>query len=111
MIVFREDSYIASSLFRYVKPNHLSTSEFLQEVTTPEGVRYLQPGYPRLERDDFVASFLLSPTFRDICRVVDSVDLVQELWLQVRFLSKAYIYFLSRTTKSLNFCYPYCHCL
>lgn len=70
--------------FRYVKPRHFSTSEFLSDVTTPEGVRYLQPGYPKLEREDFIASFLLSPTFRDIRRVVDSADPTREqVWVQV----------------------------
>lgn len=70
--------------FRYVKPRNFSTSEFLSDVTTPEGVRYLQPGYPKLEREDFIASFLLSPTFRDIRRVVDNADSTQEqVWVQV----------------------------
>lgn len=74
---------ISLSCVRYLKPKHLSTSEFLSDVTTPEGVRYLQPGFTRLNREDFVASFLLSPTFRDIRRVVHSGDSVQEHWVQV----------------------------
>ena len=84
--------YIALICFRYHKPKHLSTNEFLSDVTTPEGVRYLQPGRTRLDREEFVAKFLLSPTFRDIRRVVDSSDLVQEYWIQVLDLIAPYAY-------------------
>lgn len=68
---------------RYLKPKHLSTCEFLSDVTTSEGARYLKPGCARLSREDFVTQFLLSPTFRDIRRVIDNTDLVQEHWVQV----------------------------
>ncbi len=69
-------------LSRYVKPKNLSVSEFLSEVTTPEGAHYLRPGYPKLMVEEFAANFLLSPTFRDIRRVVNSSDLLQELWVE-----------------------------
>jgi hypothetical protein len=69
-------------LSRYVKPKNLSISEFLSEVTTPEGAHYLQPGYPKLMVEEFAANFLLSPTFRDIRRVVNSSDLLEELWVE-----------------------------
>uniref|UniRef100_A0A7I4CW03 ABC transporter domain-containing protein n=1 Tax=Physcomitrium patens TaxID=3218 RepID=A0A7I4CW03_PHYPA len=78
----RQDALPYFESLGYLKPKHLSTSEFLSDVTTPEGVRYLQPGFTRLNREDFVASFLLSPTFRDIRRVVHSGDSVQEHWVQ-----------------------------
>lgn len=82
--VLVSSNYTTLLCVRYVKPRHFSTSEFLSDVTTPGGVRYLQPGYPKLEREDFIASFLLSPTFRDIRRVVDNADLTREqIWVQV----------------------------
>lgn len=101
-------------MFRYFKANHVSTNEFLSEVTTPEGVRYLRPGYPRLEHEDFVASFLLSPTCRDIRRVVNCVDNVEELWAQVIVISASIVdyneFFKLLQTYLLVFSSSFKHC-
>jgi hypothetical protein len=96
LMCLSQSNQIPLIFFRYVKPKHFSTSAFLSEVTTPEGVRYLQPGYPPLEREDFIASFLLSSTFRDIRRVVDCADSTQEqIWVQVSYMIASSLYFSS----------------
>jgi ABC-type multidrug transport system ATPase subunit/ABC-type multidrug transport system permease subunit len=78
----RQDALPYFESLGYVKPKNLSISEFLSEVTTPEGAHYLRPGHPKLMVEEFAANFLLSPTFRDIRRVVNSSDLLQELWVE-----------------------------
>jgi hypothetical protein len=69
-----------------VKPKNLSISEFLSEVTTPEGAHYLRPGYPKLMVEEFAANFLLSPMFQDIHRVVNSSSedplCLQQFWVE-----------------------------
>ncbi|KAL3679041.1 hypothetical protein R1sor_021997 [Riccia sorocarpa] len=37
----------------YFKPNQVSFSEFLEEVADPEGVQYLQVGFPRVDLEGF----------------------------------------------------------
>ncbi|KAL2613833.1 hypothetical protein R1flu_025525 [Riccia fluitans] len=85
VIVFqgpRQDALPYFETLGYFKPNHVSIAEFLEEVTTPEGVRYLQAGFPRLDFDGFEAAFKNSDCYKDICRVVDSPELLQEFWMQ-----------------------------
>jgi hypothetical protein len=57
--------------------------EFLQEVTTEDGVAYLQQGYRKLTLDEFILLYKNSDMHQDICRVIDSPGLLQELWVQV----------------------------
>ena len=81
--------------FRYKKPKHVSIGEFLQEVTTTDGAAYLRPGFKRMEIEDFVDAYKSSNMYRDICRVLDSPELVQELWVQVKlFPNKSSIFSL-----------------
>ena len=46
--VHGDDSHLCFSTHlnscRYVKPKHVDVAEFLQEVTTAEGVQFLKPG-------------------------------------------------------------------
>ena len=68
---------------RYKKPRHLSVGEFLQEVTTEDGAVYLQPGFRKLNLDEFILLYKNSDMHQDICRVIDSPGLLQQLWVQV----------------------------
>eukprot|EP00250_Pteridium_aquilinum_P022489 c25391_g2_i1 orf=308-5194(-) len=78
----RQDALPYFESLGYKKPKHLGTGEFLQEVTTGDGVVYLQPGFRKLTLEDFVISYKNSNLYRDICRIVNSSELVQELWVQ-----------------------------
>lgn len=78
----RQDALPYFESLGYKKPKHLGTGEFLQEVTTGDGVAYLQPGFRKLTLEDFVISYKGSNTYRDISRIVNGSELVQELWVQ-----------------------------
>jgi hypothetical protein len=69
---------------RYVKPRQLTVPEFLEEVTTSDGILYLQPGLPKLDIEGFAAEFKKSDHYKDILRVVDSPEIVEEFWVEVR---------------------------
>jgi hypothetical protein len=61
----------------------------LEEVTMEDGVAYLRPGFKRMNLEDFVDAYKNSNMYKDICRVLESPELVQELWVQVDiFLNK-----------------------
>ena len=67
----------------------------MQEVTTTDGAAYLRPGFKKMEIEDFVDAYKSSNMYRDICRILDNPELVQELWVQVKlFPNKLYIFFL-----------------
>lgn len=66
----------------YVKPRQLTVAEFLEEVTSTDGARYLQPGFSTLGIEGFVAEYKKSDQYKDICRVVDNKELVEELWVE-----------------------------
>ncbi|KAL3689857.1 hypothetical protein R1sor_016166 [Riccia sorocarpa] len=78
----RQDALPYFESLGYFKPNHVSIAEFLEEVADPEGVQYLQAGFPRLNLDGFEAAYKDSDCYRDICRVLDSPELLQEYWMQ-----------------------------
>ncbi|KAH7282783.1 hypothetical protein KP509_35G047300 [Ceratopteris richardii] len=78
----RQDAIPYFEKLGYRKPKHLSTGEFLQEVTTPDGAAYLQPGFSRLSVEEFVIKYKSSDTYKDVLRVVNSSELVQQLWVQ-----------------------------
>lgn len=69
---------------RYCKPRQLTVPEFMEEVTTSDGAMFLQPGFPRLSVEGFVTEYKKSDQYKDICRVVDSPEVMQEFWVQVR---------------------------
>ncbi|KAH7447131.1 hypothetical protein KP509_01G092800 [Ceratopteris richardii] len=78
----REDVLTYFEKLGYKKPKHLSAGEFLQEVTTPDGSIYLQPGFRRLSVEDFVIAYKSSNLYNDVLRIVNGPELVQELWVQ-----------------------------
>lgn len=57
---------------RYVKPKHVDVADFLQEVTTPDGLQFLQSGYTPLTTDGFVEAYMDSDLHRDVLRIVNS---------------------------------------
>ncbi|CAM6092842.1 unnamed protein product [Calypogeia fissa] len=66
----------------YVKPKHVDVADFLQEVTTPGGLQFLQSGYTPLTTDGFVEAYVNSDLHRDVLRIVNSTKNVQELWVE-----------------------------
>ncbi|MCO5571123.1 hypothetical protein L7F22_024855 [Adiantum nelumboides] len=78
----RQDALPYFENIGYKKPKHLSTGEFLQEVTTADGAEYLQPGFRKLTVEDFVIAYKSSSLYRDVLRIVNGPELVQELWVQ-----------------------------
>lgn len=59
---------------RYIKPDFLDITEFLQEVTSPDGAQWLSPGHSPLDLGGFVSAYEATPHYADILRVVNSPD-------------------------------------
>ncbi|KAJ7522819.1 hypothetical protein O6H91_18G028200 [Diphasiastrum complanatum] len=78
----REDALPYFESLGYVKPKHVGVGEFLEEVTTSEGLKYLQPGFSRLDLDGFLSAYKSSDIYKDICRVVDDPEVHQEFWVK-----------------------------
>lgn len=70
-------------LYSYLKPVHVEAAEFLSEVTSEEGAQYLQEGRERLNLPGFVAAYAESAYFRDVMRVVEAPEVLQEIFVQV----------------------------
>eukprot|EP00850_Spirogloea_muscicola_P004781 SM000021S06414 [mRNA] locus=s21:129930:140406:+ [translate_table: standard] len=66
----------------YIKPLHVCAPEFLVDVTTEEGWRFLQPGAQRLEFDGFVQAYQNSDLYKDTLRIVESPELHLNYWVQ-----------------------------
>ncbi|CAM6101594.1 unnamed protein product [Calypogeia fissa] len=66
----------------YVKPRQLTVPEFLEEVTTSDGAMYLQPGFPTLSIEGFVTEYKKSDQYKDILRVVDNPEVVEDFWVE-----------------------------
>ncbi|GAQ83467.1 pleiotropic drug resistance protein [Klebsormidium nitens] len=58
----------------YIKPDFLDITEFLQEVTSPDGAQWLSPGHSPLDLGGFVSAYEATPHYADILRVVNSAD-------------------------------------
>jgi len=67
----------------YVKPNHVDVADFLQEVTTEEGTHFLLPEFRHLTSNEFVKAYMDSDMYKDVLRIVNNTQNVQELWLDV----------------------------
>jgi ABC-type multidrug transport system ATPase subunit len=67
----------------YVKPNHVDVADFLQEVTTEEGIHFLLPEFRHLTSNEFVKAYMDSDMYKDVLRIVNNTQNVQELWLDV----------------------------
>ena len=66
-----------------MKPSHVEDAEFLAEVTAEEGSQYLQAGREALGLGGFVSAFEESPFHRDVMRVVDAPDILQQIFVKV----------------------------
>ncbi|KAG6540811.1 hypothetical protein Mapa_017836 [Marchantia paleacea] len=78
----RQDALPYFESLGFYKPKHVSIAEFLEEVTTSDGLKYLQSGFPRLDLNDFEAAYKNSDAYKDVCRVVDSPELLHQYWVQ-----------------------------
>lgn len=52
-------------------------ADFLQEVTTPEGRLFLQPGFKHLDTEDFAKAYKSSDLYRELLRVVEGSKVVR----------------------------------
>eukprot|EP00897_Mesotaenium_endlicherianum_P003134 jgi/Mesen1/2849/ME000174S02102 len=66
----------------YLKPAHMEVPEFLVDVASEDGAQYLQSGYARLDLDGFVRAYESSAHFQDVLRVVESPELVEQIYVQ-----------------------------
>ena len=67
-----------------MKPSHVEDAEFLAEVTAEEGSQYLQAGREALSLSGFVSAYEDSPFHRDVMRVLDTPDMLQQIFIEVR---------------------------
>ncbi|KAL3683081.1 hypothetical protein R1sor_001103 [Riccia sorocarpa] len=66
----------------YTKPKHVDVADFLQEITTPDGIHFIEPGFRPLNTEEFHAAYLKSDMYTDVLRVVNNPKVVQEIWVQ-----------------------------
>ncbi|OAE18414.1 hypothetical protein AXG93_3426s1070 [Marchantia polymorpha subsp. ruderalis] len=66
----------------YAKPKHVDVADFLQEITTSDGVHFVQPGFLPLTHEEFHAAYLRSEMHADVERIVNNPKTIQELWVQ-----------------------------
>jgi hypothetical protein len=59
---------------RYVKPNHVDVADFLQEVTTEEGIHFLLPEFRHLTSNEFVKAYMDSDMYKDVLRIVNNTQ-------------------------------------
>lgn len=59
-----------------MKPNHVDVADFLQEISTEEGLGYLVPGFTHLTTDDFVNAYMASDMYKDIVRIIDDQEVI-----------------------------------
>ncbi|BBN17690.1 protein MpABCG27 [Marchantia polymorpha subsp. ruderalis] len=78
----RQDALPYFESLGFFKPKHVSIAEFLEEVTTSDGLQYLQPGFQRLDLNGFETAYKNSDAYKDVCRVVDSPELLHQYWVQ-----------------------------
>lgn len=80
------ESYVLILLYcRYVKPRQVTVPEFLEEVTTSDGAMFLQPGFPILDIEGFVEAYKKSDQYKDVCRVVNNPEVVEDFWVEVKY--------------------------
>lgn len=58
---------------------HVDAADFLQELTTPQGRLYLQPGFKHLDMESFVRAYQSSDLYKDMMRVVNDQEVRPEL--------------------------------
>ncbi|KAG0601370.1 hypothetical protein M758_11G105200 [Ceratodon purpureus] len=80
----RDDVLLYFKKLGYVKPNHVDVADFLQEISTEEGVGYLTPGHKHLTVDGFVSAYMASDMYKDIVRILDNKQDAEELWLEAK---------------------------
>jgi hypothetical protein len=61
---------------RYVKPNHVDVADFLQEVTTEEGIHFLLPEFRHLTSNEFVKAYMDSDMYKDVLRIVNNTQVI-----------------------------------
>ncbi|KAL2652756.1 hypothetical protein R1flu_020884 [Riccia fluitans] len=66
----------------YTKPKHVDVADFLQEITTADGVHFIEPGFRPLNTEEFHAAYLKSDMYADVLRIVNNPKVVQEIWVQ-----------------------------
>ena len=59
---------------RYVKPKHVDVADFLQEVTTTEGVQFLKPDHKHFTVEEFVRAYMASDMYKDVLRIVNNQE-------------------------------------
>lgn len=68
----------------YVKPQNVETAEFLLEIATEDALGYLTDTSQSMTVDQLAAAFEGSAIHRDNMRVIDSPEVNQEVFVQVR---------------------------
>ena len=82
-----------------MKPKHVDVADFLQEISTEEGIRYLPPGQKQLTINEFVNAYMASDMYKDIERILDDpkvnfVVYFVSMFSQVPIISVIIIYYV-----------------
>ncbi len=88
---------------RYVKPNHVDVADFLQEVTTEEGIHFLLPEF------QFVKAYMDSDMYKDVLRIVNNTQVIFIAHCYRSFAKQIILQFLfmSHPFQVLQLTHPY----
>jgi hypothetical protein len=86
-----------------VKPNHVDVADFLQEVTTEEGIHFLLPEF------QFVKAYMDSDMYKDVLRIVNNTQVIFIAHCYRSFAKQIILQFLfmSHPFQVLQLTHPY----
>lgn len=65
-----------------MKPSHVESGEFLEDIVAGDGSQYMVPGATPLILDELVECYRASDHYKDIMRIVDRNDVKHTYWVE-----------------------------
>lgn len=69
-------------LLRYIKPSHMESSEFLEDILAGDGSQYIVPGATPSTLEELVDCYRASDHYKDIMRTVNQDDVKHTYWVE-----------------------------
>ncbi|KAL6008711.1 hypothetical protein ACLOJK_021937 [Asimina triloba] len=78
----RQDAVTYFESLGYIKPSHVESWEFLEDIVAGEGSQYVMPGASPLGLDELAECYKSSDHYRDVMRIVKAEDVTHTYWIE-----------------------------
>ncbi|KAJ0980557.1 hypothetical protein J5N97_008812 [Dioscorea zingiberensis] len=78
----RQDAIPYFATLGYMKPSHVESGEFLEDIVSGNGMQYLAPGSSSLRLSELAECYHSSNHYKDVLRILSGEDFMRTYWIE-----------------------------